>query len=92
MSIRRKPGDWVWLRPGAGFTGEANRLRAQIQDQGSEPCFRVIQCRDSNCREWATLWTDLDPQHGGQRHILCHVSECEMLDAPEGKACGRKGN
>jgi hypothetical protein len=29
--------------------------------------------------EWSTLWTEpID----GERHVLCHVSECRMLDEP----------
>jgi len=77
MSKRRRPGDWVWLRPYSGFVAESHRLRAQIQpEEGSSPCFL---CDDPDCREWSTLWTEEDPGTG-KRYVLCHVSECQMLD------------
>jgi hypothetical protein len=85
MSKRRKPGDWVRLIPGVGFVGESNRLPAQIQEECSGYrgwCFN--DCGDPDCREWATLWTAPDPEHGGKRHMLCHVSECQMLDLEGG--------
>lgn len=78
MSKRRSVGEWVRLKRGAGFVGESDRLRAQIEDDGYEtPCFL---CDDDACREWATLLTEPDPEAGGERHTLCHVSECQMLD------------
>ena len=81
MSLRRKVGDWVWLAPNSGFTGESNRLKAEIQPE-EEPDSCMI-CNESGCREWATLWTEPDPEAQGRRHTLCHVSECEMFDAPQ---------
>lgn len=82
MSKRRRPGDWVRIVPSAGFVGESDRLKAQIQDQGSQPCWGLSGggCDDPDCVEWSTLWTEPDPQNGGKRCVLCHVSECQMLD------------
>ena len=82
MSRRRKPGDWVWLRSNSGFVGESNRLKAQILDQGGDPCWGPSAggCDDPECVEWPTLLTEPDPLHGGKRHMLCHVSECQMFD------------
>jgi len=83
MSIRRKAGDWVWLKPNTGFVGESNRLRAEIQPEDDEgyPCY--LDCGDDDCREWATLWTEPCPKTG-KRYPICHVSECEMFDEPQG--------
>ncbi len=77
MSKRRTVGEWVRVARGAGFVGDSDRLRAQIQDDGECPCFL---CDDEDCREWATLITEPDPEAGGERHMLCHVSECQMSD------------
>ena len=84
MSTRRKPGDWIRPKPDAGMCGDSSRLLAQIQPE-TDPmhCFR--DCGDRACREWATLWTEPDPESGNKRHVLCHVSECEMDDAEAGK-------
>lgn len=79
MSKRRSPGDWVRLGPNSGFVGDSDRLRAEIQDDGFEG-WCLLECADSDCREWVTLLTEPDPQAGGQRHMLCHVSECQMHD------------
>ena len=83
MSTRRKLGDWVWLRPGAGFVGESWRLKAEIVQGGDgdelPPCF---VCDAPDCREWYTLWIEPDPQTG-KRYPLPHVSECEMFDAQQ---------
>ena len=80
MSTRRKPGDWVHLSCNAGFVGESNRLKAEIQpEENPAPCF---MCHDPDCIEWATLWTEPDPQNG-KRYTLCHVSECQMFDEPQ---------
>ena len=77
MSERRQPGDWVRLGPGVGFVMESDRLRAEIQPETDpDPC--MLDCGDPKCREWATLWTAPDPQHGDKRHALYHVSECQM--------------
>ncbi len=86
MSKRRKAGDWVWLVPNSGFVGESNRLRAEIRPEDDPPqpkddpppCF--LECGDDECVEWTTLWTEEDGDKG--RHMLCHVSECRMLDEP----------
>jgi hypothetical protein len=73
MSTRRNAWDWVWL------VGESNRLKAEIQpERDRSPC--MLRCGDADCDEWATLWTEPDPLHNGQRHVLCHISECQMFD------------
>jgi len=78
---RRNAGDWVWLAPGAGFCGDSNRLKAEIQPEDDPtPC---MVCDDDSCREWATLWTAPDAQNDGKRHMLCHVGECQMFDEPQ---------
>ena len=77
-STRRAVGEWVKLPPNVGFVGESDRLPAQIQDDGNEPC---LLCDDPDCVEWATLWTAPDPQAEGKRHALYHVPECQMEDA-----------
>jgi hypothetical protein len=83
MSIRRKAGDWVWLAPNSGFVSVSNRLKAQIQPESDfdpAPCFL---CEDQKCREWLTLFTEPDPSCNNKRHMLCHVSECQMFDEPQ---------
>jgi hypothetical protein len=75
--MNRKVGDWVWLKPNAGFRNDSDRLHAEIQPDGCEPCWL---CDNPECVEWATLWTEPDPQNDGKRQMLCHVSECQMLD------------
>ena len=84
MSIRRKEGDWVWLKANCGFTSASNLLKAEIMgdDHGClSPCFGINGCDDKDCKEWSTLWTE--PDQNGERHMLCHVSECEMFDEPQ---------
>lgn len=84
MSKRRSAGDWVWLQSNAGFVGESNRLRAEIQpeydDEEPPPC--MFDCGDPDCREWTNLLTEPDPENDGQRWPLCHVSEYQMLEEP----------
>ena len=86
MGKQRKVGDWVWLSSHAGFSGSSWRLKAEIQDEGDEPeqCFI---CNDPQCREWSNLWTEPDPQQHGERHLLCHVSECQMFDEQQVPQC-----
>lgn len=79
MSKRRTVGEWVRVVPGAGFVGDSDRLRAEIQDDGY-PDTCPLDCDDEDCREWATLLTEPDPESGGERRMLCHVSECQMSD------------
>lgn len=91
MSKRRNAGEWVWLRANAGFTGESNRLKAEIQPEGpgtaqqghGDPYPCMLDCGDPDCREWLTLFTEPDPQNNAERFPLCHVSECEMFDEPQ---------
>ena len=81
MSKRRKIGDWVWLAPNAGFVGESNRLQAEIRPEPEAVQMPCSMCSDPECREWATLWTE--PIKSEKRHMLCHVSECQMFDEPQ---------
>ena len=89
MSKRRNAGEWVWLKPNAGFCGESNRLKVEIQPEddenskkyGPEKC--ILDCGDPNCREWVNVWTEPDPEDNDERHLLCHVSECQMCDEPQ---------
>jgi hypothetical protein len=86
MSKRRCAGEWVWLRPNAGFVGESNRLKAEIMPEDVDknapyPC--VLECGDDDCREWVMLHTEPDTKTDGKRHVLCHISECEMFDEPQ---------
>ena len=78
MSKRRKSGDWVWLAKNAGFVGESNRSRAQIQPENNPDSCCL--CNDKFCKEWATLWTEPDPKNNNKSYVLCHVSECQMFD------------
>ena len=58
--------------------GESDWLQAEIQHEDSEThCFF---CDDPDCREWGTLFTEPDPLQNGERHVICHVSECDMFD------------
>jgi hypothetical protein len=83
MSTRRKVGDWVWLSPNAGFVGESNRLRAEIQPE-TDPWTCCLGCGDPECLEWVSLVTE--PDANGKRHSLYHVSECQMhSEKQEGK-------
>ena len=78
MSKRRKPGDIVRLKANTGFVGDSDRLPAEIMPEDDPlPC---MLCDDSDCIEWTTLWTVPDPECNGDRHVLCHVSECRMID------------
>ena len=63
--------------------GESARLRAQIQPEDPADEMGCVLCDDPLCREWATLWTEPDPEHDNARWPLCHVSECEMHDTEE---------
>ncbi len=75
MSERRKIGDRVWVRPGAGF-GASKGEWATIIDWPSNqegelaPC--ILNCGDDGCREFGDLETE-----GGR--MFYHVSECEMF-------------
>lgn len=80
MSKRRKSGDWVWLMPNSGFVGESHRLKTEIQPEDAPPPC-MWDCDDPGCIEWSTLWTE---DGGDGRHMLCHVSECQMFDEPFG--------
>lgn len=79
MSKRRQVGDWVRLKPQSGFVRDSDRFIAEIREDG-EVLLCLLPCGDICCREWSTLWTAPDPLDGGKRQVLCHVSECRMLD------------
>jgi hypothetical protein len=79
VSERRQAGEWVWLRPGAGFCGDSGRLRAELQPEEDGDHMPCVLCDDPECREWSTVWTEHD-ERWGKRHTLTHVSECEMAD------------
>jgi hypothetical protein len=75
MTKQRKAGDWVWLLPNSGFTGNSNEFKVEIQPQEYEiSCF----CDDRQCREWLNVCTE--PDENGERINFYHVSEHEMLD------------
>jgi len=80
MSKRRSAGEWVWLQKYSGFVVESNRLKAEIQPEEDNDWMPCSFCDDPECREWSNLWTEPDPQCDGKRHLLCHVSECQMHD------------
>ncbi len=82
MSKRRQAGEWVWLKPHSGFTGQSHLLKVEVMPESTpaEPCFCNSDCHDDECREWLEVMTEPDPSNSGTRYILCHVSECEMLD------------
>ncbi len=82
MSTRRNAGDWVWLAADAGFVGDSSRLQVEIQPEGV--WTECPLCNDPKCREWDTVWTEPDPELNGHRHVLYHVSECQMFDEPQG--------
>jgi len=78
MSERRKIGDKVWIKNGAGFgvsqgewgiipDTEANR------DDDRFPC--MLNCDDDMCMEWMDVWLESGKP-------AYHVSECEMFSNP----------
>ena len=82
MSKRRKIGDRVWLRIGAGFGASRGEWGTIIDwesnyDDGWWPC--CLGCDDDDCREWA----DVELESG---RMAYHVSECEMFDDVREKA------
>lgn len=78
MSTRRKPGEVVRKRENAGFSGHAG---IGVIPEGSEPDECMLGCGDRDCKEWPDLWPcdENGKPTGGN---WCHVSECEMSDAP----------
>lgn len=83
MSKRRKEGDWVKLKHGAGMLYEEDMPIAQIQKELDienpwMPC--MLDCGDVHCREWTTLLSDIAPEFGNKRYEIWHVSECQMED------------
>jgi len=77
MSKRRKPGDWVVVKPNCGFSDSDKPEIAQIDpyepEEYKSPCF--YDCGDDSCSEWANLWL----ADGG---CIYHVTECQMDDIP----------
>lgn len=84
MSTRRKPGDVVWKRSGAGFSGTAG---LGVIPVGSEPEPCLMGCGDPDCQEWPDLWA-IGAGGSATGENWCHVSECEMLDRPNAKLTG----
>ena len=82
MSKRRKAGDIVRKKKYAGFVGESSLCRILPEMEGAEPpaCWVNDECQDPECKEWSNLEA-LDAA-GNARGHACHVSECEMEDAP----------
>ena len=79
VSTRRKPGEIVWKRANAGFTGVAGRA---VIAPDSEHVKCVLDCGDPDCREWLDLWPiAADGYPIGT--VWYHVSECEMDDDPD---------
>jgi hypothetical protein len=78
MSKRRKPGEIVYKPSGYGFS---TRAGLGIIPEGTEPDECMMDCGDPDCKEWPDLWPcdETDKPIGGN---WCHVSECEMKDAP----------
>jgi len=82
MSKRRKAGDLVWKKAGAGFSGIEGMGRIR---PGSEPEDWVcLLCGDPGCREWPDVW-ELGADGEPTGDVWCHVSECEMGDFDGGK-------
>lgn len=80
LGKRRKTGDVVFKRAGAGFSGLAGRGVIAV---GSEPDLCILGCGDPECQEWPDVWAlGEDGQPNGEN--WCHVSECEMQDDPGG--------
>lgn len=78
MSKRRKPGDVVWKLAGAGFGAPAGLGLIPQNSVEPEPCFL---CDDPECNEWPDVWP-LDEKGEPTGGNWCHVSECQMGDAP----------
>jgi hypothetical protein len=84
MSKRRKIGDVVMKRAGAGFGGHACLCEIPDVEGNRTDRWKPERCRkcdDPDCRNWPTLW---GLREDGQTHswTFCHVCECEMDDAP----------
>lgn len=78
MSNRRKPGDIVWKPAGYGFTGQSG---LGLIPEGSNPSECMEDCGDPDCQEWPDMWP-LDASGKPTGGNWCHVSECQMQDAP----------
>ena len=81
MSKRRKIGDVVYVRAGAGFGAHDASIQWAVADTPENtdddlfPC--VLDCGDDVCVEWPTLWQ----ARPIGRAVKFHVSECEMFDS-----------
>ena len=78
MSKRRKPGDIVWKPSGYGFSTLDG---LGLIPEGSDSSDCVMECGDPDCQEWPDLWP-VDKAGKPIGGNWCHVSECEMHDAP----------
>lgn len=74
MSIRRKVGDWIKIKPNCGFYGDFCKIPLQIIDELFVCC---PYCDDEDCKQWGSL---LSLEIEGQRYPVCNVSECQMMD------------
>lgn len=80
MSKRRNAGDIVLKRENAGFIGEASLCKIAPETAAYWSAC-MLHCGDPDCREWSTLW-QCDAAGNPLGGVACHVSECEMEDAP----------
>jgi hypothetical protein len=86
VSTRRKAGDVVYKIENAGFSGQPG-LGMIRPDSEPDPCmlYPGSNCDDPDCQEWPDVWAlGEDGKPTGEN--WCHVSECEMLDAPSREA------
>lgn len=82
MSKRRTAGDIVWKKENAGFVGESSLVQIRPEKETKYGvAYCMLECGDEDCREWHECWEcDKDGKHLGG--VACHVSECQMEDAP----------
>lgn len=83
MSKRRKPGEIVQRSPGSGFVADADPQFVQIpfEPEYTTEAGWCMVCEEKGCREWANLKIVGGKWDG---HFICHISECELSDAPPG--------
>jgi hypothetical protein len=86
MSKRRKPGDIVMKSRYAGFVGAASLVVIQSEDN---PMGCMMECGDPKCVEWETC-LECDAQGNLLGGVACHVSECQMSDAPAANPGGEQ--
>jgi hypothetical protein len=80
VSIRRKAGDIVYKRPGAGFVGVGSWIKLEAEDEATYGIsYCCLDCGDEDCREWANC-QHCDSVGEPLPGYAYHVSECEMQD------------